>query len=62
MILAYIDPGSGALIWQVGAAALAGLLFPLVKFRTHLVRRLRSLLGRPPHEPSGDDNSGTGKE
>jgi hypothetical protein len=43
MILAYIDPGSGALAWQLTVAALMGFLFYLSKIRSVLVKGFRSL-------------------
>ncbi len=30
--LAYIDPGSGAMLWQIIAAAMIGLLYTVKKF------------------------------
>jgi hypothetical protein len=36
--LAYIDPGSGLLVWQMIAAAVVGCLFYLKKVRTFLYR------------------------
>ena len=36
--LAYIDPGSGILVWQMIAAAVVGCLFYLKKVRTFLYR------------------------
>lgn len=35
-ILAYVDPGSGQLVWQMVVAAMVGVLFYLRKVRTFL--------------------------
>ncbi len=39
--MAYIDPGSGAMLWQLAAAALFGALFQIKRvtgwFRRHLI-------------------------
>ena len=43
MHLAYIDPGSGALVWQLTVAALMGALFYLSKVRTWIWKGLTSL-------------------
>jgi hypothetical protein len=50
MLLAYIDPGSGALVWQMAIAALMGLLFYLGKVRAAIARGFSWLfrLGRTP--------------
>ncbi len=46
-LLAYIDPGSGLLIWQVVTAACIGALFYLKKVRKFFGRLGRKVLGRP---------------
>jgi hypothetical protein len=33
IVLAYVDPGSGALVWQMLAATAVGVLFYFRKFR-----------------------------
>jgi hypothetical protein len=43
-ILAYVDPGSGALIWQTILCAIVGCLFYLKKSRDFLWRAVTSLL------------------
>jgi hypothetical protein len=52
MHLAYIDPGSGALVWQLTVAALMGALFYLSKVRTWIWKGLTSLFrsGKTPAE------------
>ncbi|MBI2925879.1 MAG: hypothetical protein HYY24_09270 [Verrucomicrobia bacterium] len=44
--LAYVDPGSGQLIWQMLAAAVVGSLFYLKRVRDFLVKIAAKLLGR----------------
>ena len=51
-VLAYIDPGSGAMIWQVIVAACVGVLFYFKKFRDALVRGCRRLIGRAEPPPA----------
>lgn len=46
MFLAYIDPGSGLLLWQGIVAAFVGLLFYLRQTRKWIVRQLQRVLGR----------------
>jgi hypothetical protein len=46
MMLAYIDPGLGALIWQTMIAALVGLFFYLKKTRQWIVTLFRKIFGR----------------
>jgi hypothetical protein len=43
-MLAYIDPGSGALAWQLAVAAAMGFLFYLSKIRSAIWRRISSVL------------------
>jgi hypothetical protein len=49
---AYIDPGSGALIWQALLAVCFGLMFYLRR----IVRRVRTWVS-PRREAPGDENS-----
>jgi hypothetical protein len=44
---AYIDPGSGLLIWQVITAACVGVLFYIKKVRKFFGTMGRKILGRP---------------
>jgi hypothetical protein len=44
---AYVDPGSGLLLWQLLAAAGVGALFYFKKCRDFLTRLGRRLLRRP---------------
>jgi hypothetical protein len=46
MCLAYIDPGSGALLWQMIMAFAIGTLFYIKKFRRFLVVLVRRILRR----------------
>ena len=46
MILAYIDPGIGALLWQTSIAAFVGFLFYLKKTRRWIVGVFRKMFGR----------------
>lgn len=43
-LFAYIDPGSGLLIWQAIVAAFVGLMFYLKKSRDFLVKCARKVL------------------
>lgn len=43
---AYIDPGSGALIWQMLVAASFGCLFYFKKIRTVIKNTVKSLISR----------------
>jgi hypothetical protein len=52
LILAYIDPGVGALLWQTIIAAFVGLLFYLKKTRRWIVDVFRKMFGRR-QKPSG---------
>ena len=45
-MLAYIDPGSGLLIWQAVAAVVIGLLFYLKKMRDYVVFLFRRIFRR----------------
>jgi hypothetical protein len=44
--LAYIDPGSGLLLWQMIVAAFVGILFYLKRTRDFILRLLRRLFKR----------------
>lgn len=46
-LFAYIDPGSGLLIWQVIMAACVGVLFYIRKVRKFFGKTIRKILGRP---------------
>ena len=46
LILAYIDPGLGALLWQMIVAAFVGFLFYLKKTRRWIVGGFRKMFGR----------------
>ena len=60
MTLAYIDPGSGALVWQILVAAIMGFLFYLGKVRAFIWRGITSLfrIGAKPSEAQRQDESG----
>lgn len=49
-VLAYIDPGTGLLIWQAIVAAFVGTVFYFKKTRDWIVNQVRRLLGRKPKE------------
>ena len=51
MILAYIDPGLGALLWQTIIAAFVGFLFYLKKTRRWIVGVFRKMFGRGQKPP-----------
>ncbi len=51
MLLAYIDPGIGALLWQSIIAALVGILFYLKKTRRWIVEMFRKMFDRGPKPP-----------
>jgi len=53
---AYIDPGTGALIWQSAVAGVVGFLFYLKKSRRWIVDVIRKMLGRgkKPHGLAGE--------
>jgi len=51
LILAYIDPGVGALLWQAIIAAFVGLLFYLKKTRRWIVGMFRKMFGRGQKPP-----------
>ena len=46
MILGYIDPGQGMLIWQAIVSAFVGLLFYMKKTRDFIAAGVRRLFGR----------------
>ena len=45
-LLAYVDPGSGLLIWQLLASAVVGWFFYFKKTREFIRKQLRRLLRR----------------
>ncbi|MGA2278827.1 MAG: hypothetical protein ABSG80_00835 [Verrucomicrobiota bacterium] len=51
MLLAYIDPGIGALLWQTIIAVFVGFLFYLKKTRRWIVEMFRKMFGRGPKPP-----------
>ena len=51
MILGYIDPGLGALLWQTGIAAFVGFLFYLKKTRRWIVGVFQKMFGRGQKPP-----------
>jgi hypothetical protein len=58
MILAYIDPGMGLLLWQSVVAACLGLLFYLKKTRTWLIKLIQNLFrSTKPQEKTVDETS-----
>jgi hypothetical protein len=46
MLLAYVDPGLGALLWQAIVAGAVGFLFYLKKTRRWIVDRFLKMFGR----------------
>ncbi len=44
--LAYIDPGSGLLLWQAIVAAFVGFIFYLKQTRKWIVHQVQRLFGR----------------
>jgi hypothetical protein len=46
MLLAYIDPGLGSLLWQAIVAGVIGFLFYLRKTRQWIVDLVRKIFGR----------------
>ena len=46
MLVAYIDPGLGALLWQAIMAAVVGFLFYLKKTRQWIAGLFRKIFGR----------------
>jgi hypothetical protein len=51
MILAYIDPGLGTLLWQATIAAFVGFMFYLKKSRRWIVGLFRKMFGRDAKPP-----------
>jgi hypothetical protein len=45
-LLAYVDPGSGLLVWQMIGAAFVGSVFYMKKTRDSIMRLGRKLLRR----------------
>ena len=52
MMVAYVDPGLGALIWQTVVSALVGLLFYFRKTRKAIVGLFRKMFGRGEKSPA----------
>ncbi len=48
MILAYVDPGLGSLLWQTVISAFVGFLFYLKKTRRWVANFLRKIFGSRP--------------
>jgi hypothetical protein len=63
-ILAYVDPGSGALIWQMLAAAAVGVLFYFRSFFRGIGQFFRRLFGGKGKETAlaGDPSVGPNKK
>jgi len=55
MMVAYIDPGLGALIWQTVVSALVGLLFYLRKTRQAILSLFRKIFGRRQPSPAASN-------
>ena len=55
IIIAYIDPGSGLLVWQAVMATMLGLLFYMKKTRDFIVRLVRKPMKDMP-EPQEEKN------
>jgi hypothetical protein len=51
MMIGYIDPGFGALIWQSAVAGVVGFLFYLKKSRRWIVSVFRQMSGRGQKPP-----------
>jgi hypothetical protein len=51
MILAYIDPGLGSLIWQATVAFFVGLMFHLKKIRRMILDFCLKMIRRKPQAP-----------
>ena len=49
--LAYVDPGSGHLLWQMLVAAAVGALFYIRQFREFLGRMAAKLTKKKIHKP-----------
>jgi len=63
MILAYIDPGLGALLWQTLIAAVVGFLFYLKKTRQWVANIFRKIFGRGRKtEPAAPEAAGTSEK
>jgi len=45
IVLAYVDPGLGALLWQSAIAAIVGFVFYLNKTRRWIVSTIRKIFG-----------------
>jgi hypothetical protein len=60
VLFAYIDPGTGSLIFQMGAAALVTFAVWFHKFRHMVFATVRGWLGKSPPEdvPPSDEAAG----
>ena len=61
VILAYIDPGVGALLWQSIIAAFVGFLFYLKQTRRWIVGLFRKMFGRGQKPPGTTPEVTTGE-
>jgi hypothetical protein len=64
MMLAYVDPGLGALVWQIVVSGGIGLLFYVKKTRRWLVgifQNIFLLIARPFRHPGNQDRKSTGQ-
>jgi hypothetical protein len=55
---AYVDPGSGALLWQIAAAALFGCLFLVRRIATWVRSRLGTACSAIGHHRHGSPETG----
>ena len=55
MILAYVDPGLGALIWQMAVAAVIGTMFYLKKTRDWIAKTFKKIV-RNKNEPADSES------
>jgi hypothetical protein len=62
MILAYIDPGSGALVWQIAVAGVMGFLFYASKVRALVWRGITSLFRVGNKNKTGPDGHPSQKD
>lgn len=59
LTLAYIDPGSGLLVWQMIAAAVVGCFFYVKKIRNALYRLVTRPFKKPAQASKADGPTGT---
>jgi hypothetical protein len=55
MLIAYVDPGLGMLIWQTIVAAFVGAIFYMNKTRRWIAATIRNLFGRGEKTPGPGD-------